>query len=380
MDVHLSPEQATLQEAARDFLSRECPGEWVREQMEDGRDLGGPLWTKMADLGWLGLIVPERFGGADLDLLSLAVLCEEMGRALLPEPYLSTVAIGSLALVLAGSEEQQQHHLPAIVEGRARVALAQIDDPLDWSAEGITTRAESAGGAWRLSGCKRFVNDAQWADWLIVPARTSASGASGISLFLLDVRSEGVTITPIDYTDQTRRVCNVELARVRVDGSCLLGPIDEGWPLLERILDRAKVALAAEMLGGAAQVLDSSVTYAKQREQFGKPIGSFQAIQHKCADQFIQVEGMRSAVYYAAWAVGNEEPDAHLSACLAKSYCADAYVDVAAEGIQIHGGLGFTWEQDLHLYYKRAKASQLWLGDGRFQREAAAGLLLDAST
>ncbi|MBW2293720.1 MAG: acyl-CoA/acyl-ACP dehydrogenase [Deltaproteobacteria bacterium] len=377
MDVHLSEEQESLRTAARDFLDSECPIDWVRKQMDDPKDVGGPLWKKMAELGWLGLTVPEEHGGAELDLLSLAILCQEMGRALLPEPYLSTVAVGTTAILLAGNDDQKRKLLPEIAEGRLKIALAQLEDSLDWGAEGIALTAKFEREMWSVDGTKQFSSDARHADILVVPVRTSGSGESGVTLFLIEADAPGIEIDPVSYTDQTRGVCEVRLTDVRVAAEAVLGSVDDGWSLLQRSLDTAKVALCAEMLGGAERVHELSVAYAKQREQFGKPIGSFQAIQHKCANQFIQVEGMRSAVYYAAWAVENDEPDAHLSACLAKSFCGDAYAAVAGEGIQIHGGLGFTWEQDLHLFYKRAKASQLLFGDGRFNRELAAKVLLD---
>jgi len=377
VDVQLTEEQEALRESAREFLRRECPNAFVREQMAETKDLGGPLWQQMAELGWLGLTVPEAYGGAGLDLLSLSIVCQEMGRTLLPLPYLSTVAIGARALVLGGNDEQKATHLPGIAEGRTRIALAQLEEGSDWRPQGIELCATTRGNALTLSGTKLFAHDAQNADLLIVPVRTSGTAENGITLYLLDARASGVSITPIEYVDQTRRVCAVGFNDVELAESCILGKPDQGWPLLERTLDYAKVALCGEMLGGSELVHEESVRYAKQREQFGKPIGTFQAIQHKCANQFIHVEGMRSAMYYAAWATENDEPDAHLSACLAKAYCGDAYDEVAGAAIQIHGGLGFTWEQDLHLYYKRAKASQFWLGDARHNRELAAQQLLD---
>lgn len=377
MDVQLTEEQEALRESAREFLRRECPNAFVREQMAETKDLGGPLWNQMAELGWLGLTVPEEYGGADLDLLSLAIVSQEMGRALLPLPYLSTVAIGARALVLGGSDEQKAIHLPAIVEGRTRIALAQLEEGSDWSPEGVELCATQSATALSLNGAKLFAHDAQTADLLIVPVRTAGSAEDGITLYLLDAHAPGISIAPIEYVDQTRRVCAVDFSDVSLCESSVLGQTGQGWTLLERTLDYAKIALCGEMLGGAEKVHEESVRYAKQREQFGKPIGTFQAIQHKCANQFIHVEGMRSAVYYAAWATQNDEPDAHLSACLAKAYCGDAYTDVAGEAIQIHGGLGFTWEQDLHLYYKRAKASQFWFGDAGYNRELAARQLLD---
>ncbi len=379
MDVTLSEEQELLQQSAREFLSAECPMERVREAMDDPHGVDPGRWKKMAELGWLGLSLPEAYGGVGLDLLSLALVCQEMGRVLLPEPYLSTVALGARALMLGGSEAQKSRILPAVAEGQAKLALGQLESDLSWSADAIRleARAEPGGEGFRLDGEKLFVTDAQAADWLILPARTSGSGEAGITLFILDTRTEAITIEPVQYTDQTRKVCRVKLQEFEAGRDNVLGDVDQGWALLQKTLDHAKVALSAEMLGGAEAVLEMSVEFAKNREQFGRPIGSFQAIQHKCVGQMINVESIRSALYYAAWAVENDEPDAHLSACLAKSFCGEAFSQVAAEGIQIHGGLGFTWEQDLHLYYKRAKAAEMWLGDGDWNRELAARELLD---
>jgi alkylation response protein AidB-like acyl-CoA dehydrogenase len=377
MDVHLSDDQILLQETTREFLKAECPIERVRAFMQDPGDPGGALWDQMAALGWIGLSLPQEYGGAGLDLLSLSLVCLVMGRVLLPEPYLSTVAQGAHAVTLAGSDEQKRRLLPAIAEGRLKLAMAWLEEDLTWQPSGITLAANATPDGFRFSGCKRFANDAQCADLLLVPVRTGGVDEDGISLLLVETDQPGVAIEPVLYTDQTRKVCEVHFDGVGVKSDAVLGEIGGAWPLLERVLDHAKVALCAEMLGGAERVLELSVEYVKQREQFDRPIGTFQAIQHKCTDQFVRVESMRSALYYAAWAVENGEPDAHRSACLAKSFCGDAYTAVAAEGIQIHGGLGFTWEQDLHLYYKRAKASELLFGDASWNRELAARELLD---
>jgi alkylation response protein AidB-like acyl-CoA dehydrogenase len=377
MDVYLSQEQELLQESVRDFLGAECPMELVRTFMAETRPEVGPLWKKMAELGWLGLILDEEHGGAGLDLLSLTLVCQEMGRVLMPDPYLSTLAIGGFSIDRFGTVPQKERYLRGIADGSVKAALAQLEESLSWEADGIALEGRPSDNGFRLDGTKRFVADAHSADLLLVPVRTAGTGSTGITVLLVDSRDSGVSVSPIAYTDQTRKVCDVEFRDVHVPETAVLGEVDDGWSVIESTLDFAKVALCAEMLGGAERILETSVEYAKNRVQFGRPIGSFQAIQHKCSNQFIKVESMRSAVYYAAWSVANNEPDAHVSACLAKSFCGAAFADVAGEGIQIHGGLGFTWEQDLHLYYKRAKASEMQFGDGDTNREDAARIMFD---
>ncbi len=377
MDVHLSEEQSLLQESARDFLEAECPMDFVRTRMEEPPGGSDGLWQKMSQLGWTGISLPDAYGGAGMDLLSLSLLCQEMGRVLLPSPYLSTVALGAQAVLHGGSDAIKQRVLPGVAEGSNRIALALLEEGLVWSPGGIAMEAVAGAGRYRLNGNKTFTTDAGNANLLLVPARTSSAERDGITLFLVDVEQTGVECEPIGYTDQTRNVSDVSFANVDVSADNIVGEVDRGWEVVERALDYAKVALCGEMLGGAERMLEMSVEYAGSREQFGKPIGSFQAIQHKCANQFMNVESIRSALFYAAWSVGNDEPDAHVSACLAKSFCGEAFTAVAAEGIQIHGGLGFTWEQDLHLYYKRAKANEMLFGDGDWNRELAAAGLLD---
>jgi len=377
MDVQFSEEQDLLRESARDFLARECPLARVRELMEEPRGDSADFWKKLAELGWLGLTLPEEHGGAGLDLVDLAVVMEEMGRALVPDPFLSTVALGARAIELAGSEEQKRHILPAVADGSLKIALAMLEEGSSWGAAGVQLADGASGEGFRLEGAKRFVCDAASADLLLVPVRSGGSGEQGISCLLVESAAEGVEIIPTAYNDMTRKVAQLRFTGASVPGSALLGERGEAWPWLERVLDFAKVALCAEMLGGAQRALEMSVAYAKQREQFGRPIGSFQAIQHKCANQLVKVEGMRSATWYAAWSVASGEPDAHTSACLAKAYCSEAYAAVAGDAIQIHGGLGFTWEQDPHLFYKRAKADELLFGSPSWNRELAAREIID---
>ncbi|TMA47135.1 MAG: acyl-CoA dehydrogenase [Deltaproteobacteria bacterium] len=376
MDFGFSEEQEMLRKSARDFLANESPMTYVRRMMEDDRGFADAQWQKMAELGWMGLILPERYGGAGLDFVDMVVVLEEMGRVVLPGPFFSTAVLGGVALLQGGSEAQKQAYLPKLAAGELRATLAQLEPNARWDAEGIQLEAKKDGGGYRLSGTKLFVPDAHTAGLLIVAGRESGStGADGVTLFLLDAGAPGVAITLLKTMDQTRKLCEVALADVRVPSDRVLGPPGAGWKLLERVVDRGKVGLCAEMCGGAQKVLEMSVDYAKVREQFGRPIGSFQAIQHKCANMLVEVESSKSATYYAAWAVANDVPEAPLAAAMAKAYCSDAYRHTAGEGIQIHGGIGFTWEHDMHIYFKRAKSSEVTFGDATWNREIVAQLI-----
>jgi len=376
MDFGFSEEQEMLRKSARDFLANESPMTYVRQMMEDDRGFTDAQWKKMAELGWMGLILPEEHGGAGLDFVDMVVVLEEMGRVVLPGPFFSTVILGSVALSEAGSAAQRKALLPQLAAGELRVTLAQLEPSACWDAEGIQLEARQAGGGHRLSGTKLFVPDAHTADLLIVAGRAPGSkGAEGVSLFLVDAKAPGVTTTLLKTMDQTRKLCEVVLKDVAVPGERILGVPGQGWKLLERVVDRGKVGLCAEMCGGAQKVLEMSVEYAKVREQFGRPIGSFQAIQHKCANMLVEVESSKSATYYAAWAVANDVPEAPLAAAMAKAYCSDAYRHTAGEGIQIHGGIGFTWEHDMHIYFKRAKSSEVTFGDATWNREIVAQLI-----
>jgi alkylation response protein AidB-like acyl-CoA dehydrogenase len=372
MDFGFSEEQEMLRSSARDFLAKEAPMTYVRKMMEDEVGFTGDLWKKMADLGWMGLILPEQYGGSGLDFVDLIVVLEEMGRVVLPGPFFSTVVLGGVAL-LEGGSELKQALLPKLASGDLKVTLAQLEPSGRWDADGIQLAAKADGGGFVLTGTKLFVPDAHVADEMVVAARTPDSkGRDGISLFLVDARAAGITTTQLKTMDQTRKLAEVVLKDVRVPADRVLGKVGGGWALLDRIVDRGKVGLCAEMCGGAQRVLEMSVDYAKVREQFGKPIGSFQAIQHKCANMLVEVESSKSVTYYAAWAVANDVAEAPLAAAMAKAYCSDAYRHVSGEGIQIHGGIGFTWEHDMHIYFKRAKSSEVTFGDATWNRELVA--------
>jgi alkylation response protein AidB-like acyl-CoA dehydrogenase len=373
MDFGFSEEQEMLRSSARDFLAKEAPMTLVRAMMEDEVGFTGELWKKMAELGWMGLVLPEQYGGAGLDFVDLVVVLEEMGRTVLPGPFFSTVALGGVGILEGGSDALKQELLPKLAAGDLKVTLAQLEPSGRWDADGIQTTVTQDGGGVVVSGTKLFVPDAHTADHIIVAGRAPGStGRDGIVLVLVDARAPGVKIAQLKTMDQTRRLSEVVLQDVRVPAGRVLGTAGKGWALLDRIVDRGKVGLCAEMCGGAQRVLDMSVEYAKVREQFGKPIGSFQAIQHKCANMLVEVESSKSVTYYAAWAVANDAPEAPLAAAMAKAYCSDAYRHVSGEGIQIHGGIGFTWEHDMHLYFKRAKSSEVTFGDATWNRELVA--------
>jgi alkylation response protein AidB-like acyl-CoA dehydrogenase len=374
MDFAFSEEQEMLRSATRDFLAKECGSKVVRKLM-DGADAYDPaLWKKMSGLGWTSLGIPEQYGGAG-SFLDLIVVLEECGRALLPGPFFATMGLAVPALIEAGSEAQKKEALGAIAEGKARATLALTEASGRWDAAGVTLSAKPAGGGWRLDGVKLFVPDAEGAEYLVVAARTRGEGEEGISLFLVKGRPKGMTVTQMQTLDMTRRWSEMRFDGVELGADALMGAPHKAWPALKRTLEWATAALCAEMVGGAQKVLESSTEYAKTRHQFGKPIGIYQAVSHKLADMLVLSESGRSATYYAAWAVEADAPDRALASSMAKAYVSDAYRKVAGDGIQVHGGIGFTWEHDMHLYFKRAKASEVTLGDATYHRELVAQAL-----
>jgi alkylation response protein AidB-like acyl-CoA dehydrogenase len=344
--------------------------------METPEGINPELWKKLAEQGWLGLIYPEQYDGMALGLVDLVVLMEEMGRAVARGPYFSTVLLGGLAILEAGSDAQKKEWLPRIAAGDRRVALAWMEPSAQLGSSGVTLTAVEKGGTYTLSGTKLFVHDAHTADALVVAARTGpGAGADGVSLFLLPKGTKGLAVTLLPTMDQTRKLCEVACADVTVRADALLGTAGAGWAPLARVLDRATVALCAEMCGGAQKVLDMTVEYAKIRQAFGRPIGAYQGVKHRAADMLVDVENSKSITYYAAWALDEGSPEAPLAVSMAKAYVSDAFRRVAAAGIQLHGGIGFTWEHDLHLYFKRAKGSEFTFGDATHHRERVAQLV-----
>jgi len=371
MDFAFSEEQEMLRSSARDFLAKECSSKVVRKLMEatDAYDPG--LWKKIAALGWTALGIPEQYGGVGT-FLDLVVVLEEAGRALLPGPFFATMGLAVPALIEAGTETQKKEVLTAIAQGSARATLALTEPSGRWDASAVTLTAKPGGGGWQLDGIKLFVPDAEAADYMIVAARTRGEGEDGISLFLVKGKPAGMKVTALKTLDMTRRWSEVRFDGVKLEGESLMGPVDKAWPKLKRALEWATSALCAEMIGGTQKVLETSTEYAKTRHQFGKPIGIYQAVSHKLADMLVLSESGRSATYYAAWAVDADAPDRSLAASMAKAYVSDAYRKVAGDGIQVHGGIGFTWEHDAHLYFKRAKSSEILLGDATYHRELLA--------
>jgi alkylation response protein AidB-like acyl-CoA dehydrogenase len=377
MDIGFTEEQELLRDTARKFLDSECDTQFVRRMMATEAAMTPEFWGKLAENGWLGIAYPEEYGGSGLGLVDLVVLMEEVGRAVMPGPFPATVLLGGAAIAEAGSAEQRLEYLPGIAAGEVKATLAATEPNARWDAAGITLAAREARGGFTLSGTKLFVPDAHLADVLVVAARPKDGSTmeDGVSLFLVPKGTAGVTVRVLPSVDETRKLCEVKFDNVAVPAGALLGELHQGWPALARVVDRAAVALAAEMCGAAQRVLDMTVDYAKLRVAFGKPIGIYQGVKHKCADMLIEIENAKSLTYYAAWAVDESEPDAAMAVSMAKAAASDAGRKVCAAGIQLHGGIGMTWEHDLQLYLKRAKASEIALGDATWHRERIARLL-----
>jgi alkylation response protein AidB-like acyl-CoA dehydrogenase len=374
VDFAFSEEQEMLRRSSREFLAKECSSKVVRQLMEGPDGYDPALWKKIADLGWTALGIPEEYGGVGT-FLDLVVVLEEAGRSLLPGPFFSTMGLAVPAIIEAGTEAQKKEVLSAIAGGSARATMAFTEPSGRWDAGSIALTAKPASGGWQLDGVKLFVPDAGTADYMVVVARTRAEGEDGITLFLVKGRPKGMTVKPLETMDMTRRWSEVRFEGVQLGGDEVMGAPDKAWPRLKRALDWATAALCAEMVGGVQKVLETSTDYAKTRQQFGKPIGIYQAVSHKLADMLVLSESGRSATYYAAWTVDADAADRSLASSMAKAYVSDAYRKVAGDGIQVHGGIGFTWEHDMHLYFKRAKSSEVTLGDATYHRELVAQAL-----
>jgi alkylation response protein AidB-like acyl-CoA dehydrogenase len=361
-----SEEQEELRKVVRQFLESKSPETAVREQMETEQGYDPAVWSQMGDqLGLQGLVIPEEFGGSGYGFIELVVVLEEMGRRLLCAPYFSSIVLAGQTLLHSGDDAAKKELLPGIASGETIATLAFTEPNGKWDESGITATATKSGDKWTLDGTKMFVLDGHTAGLIIVAAKTD----KGVSLFTVTADASGLTRTALSTMDQTRKQAKLEFSGTP---AALLGTEGEGWSVLERVLDLAAVALAAEQVGGAQFVLEMAVQYAKDRVQFGRPIGSFQAIKHKCADMLLEVESAKSAAYYAGWCASELNDELPSVASLAKAYCSEAYFHATAENIQIHGGIGFTWEHPAHLYFKRAKSSELLFGDPTYHRELLA--------
>jgi alkylation response protein AidB-like acyl-CoA dehydrogenase len=361
-----SEEQEELRRSVRRFLEDKSPETEVRRLMEttDGYDTA--VWTQMAEqLGLQGLAIPEEFGGSGYSYVELIVVLEEMGRYLLCAPYFSTVALAANLLLVSGDDSAKRDYLPGLAGGEKIGTVALAEASGRWDEGGVTLQASGSGDSWTLTGEKLYVLDGHLADLILVAARSAA----GVSVFAVEAGAAGFTAEALSTMDQTRKQARLTFSSTPAR---LVGTDGEGWSAISKMLDLAAVALAAEQVGGAQFVLEMAVEYAKNRVQFGRPIGSFQAIKHKCADMLLEVESAKSAAYYAGWAAAEDNDELPEVASLAKSYCSEAYFHATAENIQIHGGIGFTWEHPAHLYFKRAKSSELLFGDPTYHRELLA--------
>jgi alkylation response protein AidB-like acyl-CoA dehydrogenase len=366
MDFAFSEEQEQLGRTVRAFLTHTSPETETRRLMETPEGFDRALWRRMGtELGLQGLAVPEEYGGAGCGPVEVGVVMEEMGRALLCAPFLSSAVLATTTLLRCADEDARKRLLPGLASGELVGTLALTEDSARWDAAGVELTARESNGRWLLTGHKTFVLDGATADVVLTVARTG----DGIGVFWVDGDASGLTREPLPTMDPTRRQArldyrDVTATRLRTHG--------DGWDLVSEVLDRAAVALAAEQVGVATRALDMAVEYAKVRHQFGRPIGSFQAVKHLLADVLLEVESARAAAHYALLASETDDPELPAVASLAKAFCSDACVQATEENIQVHGGIGFTWEHPAHLYLKRAKTSQLLFGDPAYHRELLA--------
>jgi alkylation response protein AidB-like acyl-CoA dehydrogenase len=357
---------AALRESVRSFFEAKSPMVAVRDAMatEDGFDRD--VWRQMAEqLGLQGLSLPEQYGGSGFGMIEQLIIFEELGRSLFCGPYFSTVALAAGLLVRCDDEAAKFEYLPRIASGDLVATVALVESDETWSYDHLTTRAEHDGEQWRVSGVKPFVMDGSIAEIILVPAMNG----DGISLFAIEGSAAGVTAAPLEVMDATRKQSKLtfEAAPGRLIGTAGYA---QGW--LKGLLVTATVCLSGEQVGGAKRLLEMSVEYAKERQQFGRYIGSFQAIKHKCATLYLETESAGAVARYAAWTIDEGMDDAAVATSMAKSYCSEVFTHAAAENIQIHGGVGFTWDNDGHLYLRRAKTSEVFLGDSVFHRNLLA--------
>jgi len=372
MNLSLNEEQEIIKRTARNFLTKECPTSLVREIEEGKREFSPHIWRKMAEMGWLGLIFPSEYGGSEGNFLDLAVLLEEMGRACAPTWFFSTVLLGAQTILNIGNEEQKKRLLPAINKGESLGTMAIIEPQSGYDVAKIEMTSRREGDTFSLNGIKLCVPDVHIANWMVCVTRGKGekNGSPAMELFLVDKESPGISITPL-MTISGDKLFEVKFDNVKVSAENLLGDREQSTADLERTLQRAALAKCAEMVGGAQKVLEMTVDYAKQRVQFNRPIGSFQAIHHHCANMAIDLDCSRYLAYYAAWMLSEGIP-CEKEIAMAKAFISDAYINITTLGQQIHGGTGLIKEHDMQLYFRRAKAAALSLGNGTFQRRIVA--------
>ncbi len=374
MNLDFTEDEELIRSISRDFLEKEYSKELVRELEDDPKGYSPQVWQKMAELGWMGLLIPEQYGGIEGNFMQLTILFEEMGRACMDGPFFNTT-ICTTAILDAGNEEQKNRFLAKIAEGNLIISLALTEPVPRFDAEGITTKAESDGDEFIINGTKLFVQDAQVADYLLCVTTTdpSAESGKGITLFLVDAKSSGIQITPL-HTMSHEHQNEVVLENVRVPGANMLGEINQGWPIMEKLLQKAVVAKCAQMNGGADWVVADSVAYSKERVQYGKPIGAYQIIQHYLADMWTDAGISKRMTYYAAWKIDMELP-CEMEASILKTFVSETYNHSSRMGIQIHGALGTARDHDMGLYYQRARQAWPLFGDPDFHREKVARLM-----
>ena len=369
MDLGLTEDQEMLRSMARDFIEQETPRTFVRDMEEDDRGFTAEMWQKIAQVGWLGLIVPEEHGGTGQSLVDLGILMEEVGHGVMPGPFFNT-ALVTVGILDAGSDAQKAEYLPRIAAGDL-IATAAILEPYSrLDANGINLAAAASGDSYTLNGTKMFVENAHAADYLLVAARTGGSGEDGITLLLVDAQSNGVSVDKLK-TIATDNQCEVTFNDVSVPAANVLGEAGNGWPVLRLLLQKGAALRCCQMVGALQEVLDMTVEYVKNRVQFGRPIGSFQAIQHYCANMATDVDGSRFITYQAIWRLG-EGLSSDLEVSSAKAWVSDSAQRVAATAHQCHGAIGFTQEHDLQLFTRRLKAWEVSFGDGDYHRERVA--------
>jgi len=377
MDYGFSEEQKILRKTARDFLSKECPKAMVRQMAEDEKGYSPSLWKKMTEMGWLGLVLPSEYGGSGGSFLDLVMLLEEMGRVLLPSPFSTTIVMCGLYILEAGNEQQKKDILHKIVKGEAILTLALSEPDVEYDPDSITVKAVANSDGYLINGNKLFVPYAHIANYLLCVTRTGENidKGKGLTTFIVDNSSSGLNYTPLKTLARDKQY-EVTFKDVLIPEHNILGDFDNGWRDVERTLQRATVALCAEMNGGAQNVLDMTVEYAKQRVQFDRPIGSMQALQHHCANIAVSIEASRSATYEAAWRIGEGLP-CSIEVSMAKSLASECYTQTTQLSMLIHGGVGYMEDHDLPLYYRQAKTAEVTLGDADYHREKIAQELLD---
>ena len=369
MDLGLTEDQEMLRSMAREFIEQETPRTFVRDMEEDDRGFTAEMWQKIAQVGWLGLIVPEEHGGTGQSLVDLGILMEEVGHGVMPGPFFNT-ALVTVGILDAGSDAQKAEYLPRIAAGDL-IATAAILEPYSrLDANGINLQATASGDSYTLNGTKMFVENAHAADYLLVAARTGGSGEDGVTLFLVDAQSNGVSVDKLK-TIATDNQCEVTFNNVSVPAANVLGEAGNGWSVLRLLLQKGAALRCTQMVGALQEVLDMTVEYVKNRVQFGRPIGSFQAIQHYCANMATDVDGSRFITYQAIWRLGEGLPS-DLEVSSAKAWVSDSAQRVAATAHQCHGAIGFTQEHDLQLFTRRLKAWEVSFGDGDYHRERVA--------